>query len=75
MMLSIEEKRQIDEMDAEALQAFKDGVKQVYAELDRTGASFPYLLDGKVIQITTAQLRALQAQASDATLSGQPEMR
>jgi hypothetical protein len=66
MTISIEERRAIDEMDAEALQSFKDAVAKVYAELERTGETFPYLLDGKVVHITVAQLRALQQQAATA---------
>lgn len=75
MIISTEEKNAIRAMHREAHQAFKDAAAQVYEELDRTGATFPYLLDGKVIQITTAQLCALQAQTSDATVSGRQEMR
>ena len=63
MMLSTEKKEEIRAMHREAHQSFKDAVAKVYEELERTGETFPYLLDGKVIHITTAQLRALKQQA------------
>jgi hypothetical protein len=66
MTISIEERRAIDEMDAEALQSFKDAVAKVHAELERTGVEFPYLLNGKVVHITMEQLRALEQQAATA---------
>ncbi len=64
MTMSIEKKRAIDEMDAEAEQSFKDAVAKVHAELERTGMEFPYLLNGKVIHLTMEQLRAMEQRAT-----------
>ena len=75
MKMSIEKKRAIEEMDIEAFQSFKDAVAKVYEELERTGETFPYLLEGKVIHITTAQLRALKQQAAHGPEMTQPDAR
>ena len=71
-MLTIEE---IELMDREAEQAFKDAVAEVYAELERSGETFPYLLGGKVVHITTAQLRALKQQAAATQQQNQPRLK
>lgn len=59
-MLSTEKKEEIRAMHREAHQSFKDAVAKVYEELERTGETFPYLLNGKVIHITMEQLRAMK---------------
>ena len=77
MTLTIEREQEIEIMDREALQSFQDAVAKVYAEFERTGVEFPYLLDGKVVHITVAQLRALKRQAATnkAAIEGRPESR
>ena len=64
-MTAIEEKRETaKKMHDVAFQDLKDAVAEVFAEFDRTGETFPYMLDGKVVHLTMAQLQTLKEQSS-----------
>jgi protein involved in temperature-dependent protein secretion len=62
-MLSIERKNEVKEMQKEMHETLKEAVAEVYEEFERTGETFPYLIDGKVVWITYQQLQALKTQS------------
>jgi len=61
-MLFAGRKEEIKAMQKEAHDAFKLAVAKVYDEYERTGETFPYLLDGKVVWITYQQLQTIEQQ-------------
>ncbi len=60
--MSYTNEQSIEEMHQEAHDAFKRAVAKVYDEYERTGETFPYLLDGKVVGITYQQLQTIEQQ-------------
>lgn len=50
-----------DDLSLKVDRALREAVSEVYADLESTGDSSPYLIDEKVVWLTIEQHRALEA--------------